>query len=460
MKSLLPVFLIVAVGALVATLTGTEDFPHESHAGLFPVCEGCHVGVLTGEDEDLFPDAQSCQECHDGTRLDEVVWSPPGPRPTNLRFDHPEHFELDETTCGECHGEAPTRMSVAMATPEGCLECHAHQADDHLSPAAECATCHIPLPEADRLPIQRIADFPWPASHDEPDFLRTHAPGTALEQISCGVCHAQETCERCHVNADRLEEITTLGRDDRVAILEADRLAQYPIPESHEASAWAWAHGESAFANPASCSNCHTQPTCTECHLDGGNRSATVIASLPQPIPGGAPGAEMPPAEVHPFDFDERHATFAATGALQCQECHSQQYCSDCHAGADSRDFHPENFMERHAMEVFAGGANCQSCHSTEAFCRDCHEQTGVASQGRLDVAFHTAQPLWILSHGQAARIGLESCASCHRQTDCLECHSTFLGRGINPHGPGFDAEGMAARNRVTCRWCHLDDPI
>jgi hypothetical protein len=163
---------------------------------------------------------------------------------------------------------------------------------------------------------------------------------------------------------------------------------------------------------------------------------------------------------VHPPDFGYRHGVFAATGALQCTECHSQQYCSDCHQAQDSREFHPMNFLERHALEVFAGGADCQSCHSTEAFCRDCHVESGIASQGRLNVAFHSAQPLWILAHGQAARIGMESCASCHRQTDCLACHSTFLGRGVNPHGPGFDAQGMQSRNRVTCRWCHVGDPV
>lgn len=460
---------LMAAGLLLAVLRGGDDFPHEAHEGLFPLCEGCHLGVVTGVEADLFPDPASCMECHDGVREEEVDWRPPGPRATNLRFFHPEHRDLVEEAgewadCRTCHApdDPPVRMAVAEAPPEGCLECHAHRADAHLDPAAECAVCHMPLVRAERLPVERIAAFPWPESHDAPDFLSRHAPETELDLISCGVCHARNTCERCHVNADRLDEIGALERDDRVALLEEGLEAVYPVPESHLARGWDWDHGTEAFAEPARCSNCHTRTSCTECHVDEGRRAARVIADLPDPVPDGAPGVDLTDAgeKVHPPDFAARHATFAATGALQCAECHSQRYCSDCHAGTDSRDFHPANFLERHAMEVFAGGADCQSCHSTEAFCRDCHAQAGIASEGRLNVAFHTAQPLWILSHGQAARIGLESCASCHRQTDCLACHSTFLGRGVNPHGPGFDAEGMRARNRVTCRWCHVGDPV
>lgn len=461
--------LLLAAGALMASFHGSEEFPHEVHEGLFPVCEGCHTGVVTGTESDLFPDPASCTECHDGTREERVDWRPPGPRESNLRFFHPEHRdEMEEAgevaECRTCHApdDPPVRMAVSEAPAEGCVECHAHTADVHLAPEAECATCHVPLTDADRLPAARIAEFPQPESHDAPDFVSGHAPDSPLDLASCGVCHARNTCERCHVNADRLDEIQGLERDERVATLEDGKPAEYPIPTSHEDDEWDWDHGDAARTDPATCSNCHTRTSCTECHVEARPDAAEIIASLPAPVPGGAPGVDLTSAgeTVHPPDFGSRHGIFAASGALQCTECHSEQSCSDCHEGTDSREFHPANFLERHALEVFAGGADCQSCHSTEAFCRDCHVETGLASEGRLNVAFHSAQPLWILAHGQAARVGMESCASCHRQTDCLACHSSSLGRGINPHGPGFDAEAMSARNRVTCGWCHLGDPL
>lgn len=469
-RALLPVAsLLVLAGVLMASLRGTEDFPHAAHEGLFPLCEGCHVGVVTGVEAELFPEPASCAQCHDGGREEVVEWTPRSSRATNLQFFHPGHRDLvelqgDSATCRTCHApdDPPIRMDVAMAPPEGCLMCHVHAADAHLAPAAECSVCHVPLSRAPSLPTERIALFPWPDSHEEPGFLSEHAPDTPQEQLACAVCHARNTCERCHVNADRLEAIGSLERDSRVATLERGLVAEYPVPDTHLEAGWIWDHGSTALAETVRCSNCHTQTSCTECHVEGGERAARAIEALPMPTPDGAPGVDLAAAgeRVHPMDFADRHATFAATGALQCAECHSRQYCSDCHAATESREFHPENFLERHALEVFSGGSNCQSCHSTEAFCRDCHAETGLASEGRLNVAFHTAQPLWVLSHGQAARVGLESCASCHRQTDCLACHSTFLGRGVNPHGPGFDAEAMAARNRVTCRWCHLGDPL
>lgn len=494
----LPALVLVGLsGVLVGSPESGDDFPHEAHEGLFPLCEGCHRGAVTGDEDELFPPAASCTECHDGIREEPVDWTPPARRTSSLRFSHPEHqalvVEAGETaTCRTCHApdDPPVRMAVTAAPAEGCLACHVHREEAHLAREAECAVCHVPLPEAEELPVQRIAAFPVPASHEDPDFLSRHAPETALEQISCATCHARNTCERCHANADRLEEITALERDERVAVLEEDREAEYPVPESHLDRDWSWDHGATAMAEPARCGNCHTRPSCTVCHIGDGNGGGSeaaaptarygppveaapdtlpaadtveaIIRALPRPVPGGPRGVDLSGADerVHPPDFADRHAAFAATGAMQCTSCHIQQYCADCHAGTDSRDFHPDNFMERHALEVFAGGADCQSCHSTEAFCRDCHVQVGVAADGSRDAAFHSAEPNWILTHGQAARIGLESCAACHGQTDCLECHSAVGGWGVDPHGPGFDPEGMAARNRVTCRWCHLGDPV
>jgi hypothetical protein len=463
--------LVLAAGVVLALQVAEPSFPHERHERLFPVCAGCHVGVVTGVTEELYPDLASCTQCHDGTREEPVEWSPPGPRASNLRFFHPDHRELvqragAEADCGTCHvsGDPPTsRMSVGPARAEFCLGCHTHAAEAHLvvTQTVECSACHIPLTEATRLPVERLAAFPWPPSHDDPGFLSGHAPDTPAQQFSCAVCHARQTCERCHLNADRLPEVAALQPDPRIALLLDGRAPEYPLPESHLAAGWDWAHGPFALSDPGSCANCHTQPTCLSCHLQG-NARALVVERLPLPTPERPRGVEIARGaeSVHPVDFATQHGGWAATGALQCTQCHTQTYCADCHAGQDSRDFHLPNFMERHAVEVFAGRTDCQSCHSTEAFCRDCHIGVGVASSGSMDAAFHTAQPLWLLTHGEAARTNLVSCTSCHRQTDCLACHSTIRGWGVSPHGPGFDASRTAARNRLTCQWCHLGDPM
>jgi hypothetical protein len=76
-----------------------------------------------------------------------------------------------------------------------------------------------------------------------------------------------------------------------------------------------------------------------------------------------------------------------------------------------------------------------------------------------MNSAFHSGQPMWVLSHGTAARMGMEACASCHRQSDCVRCHSASGGWGVNPHGAGFEADARAARNSASCNWCHLTRP-
>ncbi len=488
--------LCVGAGALVASFPRVDEFPHEAHEGLFPVCVGCHLGVETGVAAELFPQRASCAACHDGVRVEPVEWSPPDSRASNLTFSHIRHAELlegrgESVTCQSCHAvaDAPVRMAVSEAGAEGCLACHAHEATDHLAEGRDCTACHVPLFEADRLPVERIATFPVPESHTAPDFVSAHAPETSLDQASCATCHTRDTCVRCHVNAGSVDAIVALEPDMRVALLEEGRDPEYPLPATHLSPDWSWGHGDFVSVDPASCGNCHTQPTCTTCHIEGRGAPGSAIATLPVPVPGGAPGVDLTGVErrVHPAGFEAEHAVFAASGALQCTSCHAQEYCTACHAGTFSEappsgdaspagsissdgisytqlihsgsdgGYHPANFLERHATEVFTARTDCQSCHSTEAFCRDCHAEMGLASSGRLNTAFHTAQPLWLLAHGQAARLNLESCAACHAQTDCLACHSGIQGRGVNPHGPGFDADRMASRNRVTCQWCHLN---
>jgi hypothetical protein len=117
--------------------------------------------------------------------------------------------------------------------------------------------------------------------------------------------------------------------------------------------------------------------------------------------------------------------------------------------------FHPPDFIARHAPAAYASQSDCASCHNPEVFCRSCHEGQGMGSRGRLGVAFHTANPFWIVGHGAAARQGLEGCASCHTQSSCTQCHSAALGWRINPHGPGFDAARMRQANPLLCRLCH-----
>ncbi len=462
---------LLGLAALAALQLQQEAFPHQKHERLFPVCQGCHAGVSSGIAEDVYPKAADCAQCHDGTRVKRIEWSAPAKRVSNLRFTHTDHFGQtalagEVNDCRSCHAASgpATRMNVGGPNPTLCLQCHAHRSDSHFAATANCNECHVPLAAATALPQKRVSEFPRPPWHDTVGFVSTHgrvAAGDATRAATCAVCHARETCERCHANADRLMPVTALAGDPRVAALERGRKPEYPSPASHRNEAWRLTHGVSAQRESASCANCHTKPSCAGCHAGGTGKAQSIIAALP--APGRTATGVIRAANrnsVHPVDIAKRHANLAATGKTSCAACHSQQTCAACHAGSDSRAFHVANFVERHATDVFARSSDCQSCHSTERFCRDCHARTGIAAQGAMTAAFHTGQPMWFLSHGQAARTGMESCASCHRQNDCVRCHSAVGGWRINPHGPGFPAGRLAARNAASCRWCHASIPV
>jgi hypothetical protein len=161
---------------------------------------------------------------------------------------------------------------------------------------------------------------------------------------------------------------------------------------------------------------------------------------------------------VHHVDFRTQHGPEAANGSLSCAGCHERRFCADCHTTETPRRFHRANFVQSHASESYGRETDCASCHNAEIFCRSCHSQSGLAAKGRLDAAFHTAQPQWLLQHGRAARQGLQSCTTCHAQRDCMTCHST-LGWGVSPHGPGFRADRLASKSATQCLMCHLRVP-
>lgn len=494
-------WLVVLAAFVTAAFTAQAQggarrpgFPHARHAKLFPTCTGCHSGIATGDSAATYPPPSLCARCHDGTVERRVSWSTPSWPATNLKFSHVAHERAstrhdDTLSCARCHSlpeQRATWMAVAAPRPSACFSCHEHRTTSHFAETNQCTNCHVPLVRATVLSAQAIADFPRPRSHDAPDFLVAHAPTDAAAGARCATCHARESCERCHVNAGLLPAIAALGRDQRVAQLAASRPAVYPVPRSHRDVWWASTHAAAARDDVASCANCHAQSSCTACHIGAGG-SAT-IGKLPRAEPGKAQGVMIrrtttarPAAlmtlaadtgeaveldsgrvhyvRVHPPGFVDTHGPVVATGALTCSGCHAQRFCADCHDGETRRRFHPANFIARHATEAFGRESDCARCHNPEAFCRSCHVNVGQATRNPRNAAFHTRQPLWLLQHGQAARQSLESCASCHQQRDCLRCHST-LGRGVDPHGPGFDAKRMAARNKIVCLQCHLGDPL
>jgi hypothetical protein len=466
LKRALAVTAGLLLGAGIVLVPGRQDgFPHAEHAGLFPTCVGCHAGVGAGDEARLVSvGPEDCAGCHDGTRLDRVAWMVPEPQATNLDFSHAEHIRdvreagRDAIACEGCHVRpgVEERMQVVLASGRRCMECHA-PGQSHLEVTIACSTCHLTLARATELSSEQIEAFPQPASHGADDFLRVHGEDAEADDARCAVCHARESCERCHLNAPAVPAVAALSPDARVAALVADRPGEWPRPASHERTDWAWAHGEEAERDIGDCASCHTRPSCQACHGTG----LALATKLPEPGPEGRRGVVLADVEaaVHPVDFATRHGEAAAVGVPNCTACHTEEQCAACHDGAAPPRFHPVDFVLRHGADAFGSETECATCHSREAFCRDCHMTSGFAAGGRTGGAFHDAVPDWLLAHGQAARQELEACTACHDQSTCLRCHSAKSGLRINPHGPGFEADRVAARSQQLCGICHFSLP-
>lgn len=441
-----------------------EPFPHPAHAGLFPLCTGCHEGVPAGDSARFYPEPALCVQCHDGVQYETVVWEPPAFAPTNLRFAHPAHARelaiADEVVldCVVCHTpEDTTRMAVERAVASRCIDCHAHQATAHLIDA-ECAACHTTLAASD-LPLQRILALPAPATHLRPDFLSdVHGELAVAGPARCSVCHTRETCTSCHVQPAVVAVIVDIPEAPPAMELPAYPAA-YFVPASHQDPLWLERHGPAAHQRIEACATCHTRESCTTCHTERAPRTIARLASARDVVaPGVVVERRAPLSHAAPF-FEREHGTLAATSGQTCTGCHTRRYCEECHNAPADPGYHPANFVARHASAAYGARLECSNCHDARVFCRDCHERTGMGTFGRLRPGFHDAQPLWLLRHGQPARQGLESCTTCHTQTDCMQCHSQLGAFRVSPHGPGFDPERAQARNAAICFACHLTDP-
>lgn len=488
------VALLVAVGAAAAgrglfSLPGQELFPHGEHVGLFPTCLGCHAGIPRGEAEAFYTvEETDCAACHDGRRLERVAWRPPRSRPSNLRFSHPEHGELVTATgdaaleCGSCHQLPGTerRMEVARAVAETCLGCHAHRAEDHLAAEAPCGACHQALAGAGELSAARIGAFPVPAGHGAADFLFAHGEAAAARLEQCAICHARESCGRCHLNADRLEAVQAFPPDPRVASLLAGRPGEWPAPASHDRRDWALAHGEEARTSVESCANCHAAPSCTVCHGDPGPR---FLATLRRPGPGEPTGVSVPARRPpgHTPDFAMSHGAAAATDLPACGSCHRESECAECHdRGAGSRGgvfrfamraAHPPapSAGARDTVEEAGRGAGTPESGRKpreEAGATGRHGRRGEAP-GPLEASAAAFHPMnFVLRHGAEAFAARSECAECHSsEAFCRSCHERAgfaAGRPLTG-GAFHDAQpdwllahGRAGRQSLeSCVGCH-----
>jgi hypothetical protein len=449
--------------AALAQVT-SNPFPHEKHANLFPECITCHAGAKT-RGSAMWPAPQSCRACHDGKVQPAVEWSAAKRIPGNVRFDHAIHQErlaarnAPEAQCQDCHAtQGADRMQVQRAVAARCFECH--EPKEHHAEGSECATCHVPLWEAAHLTNERVAQFPKPPSHQLAEFAagghgKSACPKgkSGKESSSCAVCHAIQFCETCHVDAASNECISTLGSDPRSLVHQV----KTRTPDSHQKTSFLTMHGHGLEDAGAQCGTCHTQSSCTICHASTPGVAAALLSAPARPGVGALVERKKPAS--HHENFLKTHGNLASADPGSCAACHHRAQCLDCHRTSPSSGtpgYHSADFLQRHPAAAYARETSCAECHNPGSFCQTCHEASGVAAGGGLRGAgYHDANPSFLLGHGPSARMSLESCVSCHTESDCLVCHSAQGGRRFNPHGPEFEASILREKAPQMCTVCH-----
>lgn len=193
--------------------------------------------------------ADRCVSCHVDTDRPEIAglaFAPAGMDlpPAVAHYDEPASH-TDAAWLGK-HGITASR--------DACATCHT--SDD-------CVSCHIaPLPAVvATLPARADVVAPGvgvephaPDSHEGFFFMEVHSVLAAGDPSSCNTCHVETFCVECH---------------------------EGPVGGGYHPAGFVARHAADAFGREAECANCHdTQEFCRSCHVQAG------LASLGRLGPG------------------------------------------------------------------------------------------------------------------------------------------------------------------------------
>jgi hypothetical protein len=178
-----------------------------------------------------------------------------------------------------------------LASRDACSTCHTQN---------DCTACHVsPAPgSAEALPERPQVVAPGvgversaPGSHESPFFLQAaHASLASSDEANCAACHTEESCVLCHSapiaptyhpanfvqqhpsraysqtqecqNCHSQEEFCRACHVQQ-GIVSRGRLG----PGYHDGqAAWLFQHGKAARQQLETCTSCHTQGECMQCH--------------------------------------------------------------------------------------------------------------------------------------------------------------------------------------------------
>lgn len=271
---------------------------------------------------------------------------------------------------------------------------------------AECSQCHAGIDKSEKSSDNNL---------------------TKMDQ--CYTCHDQKTtdCKQCHL--EKREPYSSYKNPKRELVFShKQHLGDQGMKceSCHKDAPQKDYVNVSILPNMETCMGCHdgakASNDCRTCHTD--------IRFIK-------------PAD-HNFDFIRTHKqNVASNGSANCEMCHAEETCSECHEGGNLQSFkgkgelkssmapsgtggsntmileksHTLDYVFTHRFEAKARMMECQNCHETESFCSQCHMESGKTTKP----AWHSV-PGFIGAgggmHAQLAKKDMENCASCHQVED------------------------------------------
>ncbi|HQU72016.1 MAG TPA: cytochrome c3 family protein [Calditrichia bacterium] len=254
------------------------------------------------------------------------------------------------------------------------------------------------------------------------------------EELACVDCHTnvlssssgmdnlmvkEATCLECHEREDGDDGECTLCHDSAQPS-DFARVESYSPKFSHAL------HGEQEGIE------------CLECH--GGIETAEAISQFMHlPVMDDCMACHATPAEVegcyqchseeenlrpadHTLAWEDMHGMDATAMAQNCNSCHRENFCIECHQGENIAGFsHNADFMLVHGQQFITREKDCAACHTSRDFCVDCHVNVNMV------YPVSHVDPEWPgQGHAVEARFDFEACGVCHTARDaaCSDCHN------------------------------------
>lgn len=306
-----------------------------------------------------------------------------------------------------------------------------------------------------------------PACLASPIYPSPVYPGPTPGAIAHHAKIAGQPCVQCHPQG-----LTSRSSSDRLAMGSGLLSAPPALNFDHAAHRQrgvdcAACHGAlgSTWPKKAQCATCHDVERvdqCVQCHP--ADPSGRVRTQWPR-------GRLVPTS--HGPNFARDHGVVEPE---KCATCHAPPDCQRCHLGnLRPLQIHPADYISSHGPDARRGTPDCAGCHRPQTFCVGCHAQSGLTqSAPRRAFGFDQADrtryhpPGFVGAlggvpgpghHRLAARRSLDTCVSCHQETDCVRCHSAGATARIRatPHPPGFanDCRRLRDINPRGCLKCH-----